>query len=846
MFRKLTLASAISFALLPGAAGALGLGGIRAQSALHEPFAGQIELLEVAPGQISKIKVLLASAEEFDKVGAPRPDFLAGLSFTPEVSSQGTPVILVTSREPVREPYLDFLIEVNSPAGRVIKEYTVLLDPPVTLDRPPPQVRQPAIRPPESQQTVRAEPAPGQEPVSAPADAPAYPMRYGPVESGAGLWLIARKMAESSGASVSQTAMALYRNNQEAFVRGDINKLMVGQVLEIPTSAELLALDAGAADREFESALRGDKVTTTPLTDIAATPEADARLKIAGPSEPVPAGKAPSEAPPVDVAGREDAAPGTVGAEAGPSESAAEVGAINREILLTREVAESTRQETEELRVRVRELEVQLADIQRLLKLSNERFAQLQAAGLDQPDGLDVHVLAEEPTEGTVEAEGAPGESADAAAPPTPGATPAETEETGAGEQAEPEPDAAPPFWKSIPQPLLASAVAIPLLLLVLGWAIRKRRKSLEEAPIPGEPTLPSPEVAGGTAAPGEPSAEGTSENIDAAVPKDSRNGEFGNPEDETEEGDIISEADVYIAYGRYREAESLLEEEIGKSPDRLDVKYKLAEAYHGAGNLKGMEAIMSQMQRAGGDRINPDRWKRLEGMLQDLKGADAGGRGRTAAGDEILESAPHDLGQTQDAVFPPPMTPGEALEPSVAKFGYPATRDAPEAATGDTEDWGAQDLELEVDDLDVVSGSLKTPVTEETPEMSVAASDLELKLEDLESLRDVDLANFSDQVSQVNPLSEENLAPASVDLDRSSLEVTPTGKDSMASDVPTSSQWQLDSGMWDEVATKIDLARAYMEMDDSEAARVILEEVAQEGNQEQRAEATDMLEQLG
>jgi pilus assembly protein FimV len=87
-----------------------------------------------------------------------------------------------------------------------------------------------------------------------------------------------------------------------------------------------------------------------------------------------------------------------------------------------------------------------------------------------------------------------------------------------------------------------------------------------------------------------------------------------------------------------------------------------------------------------------------------------------------------------------------------------------------------------------------------------------------------------------------QDSSPGGVTLD--SLDITPVGKDSVASDV-LSSQWQMDSGLWDEVATKIDLARAYMEMEDPEAARVILEEVVAEGNDEQKAEAKEMLSRL-
>ena len=125
------------------------------------------------------------------------------------------------------------------------------------------------------------------------------------------------------------------------------------------------------------------------------------------------------------------------------------------------------------------------------------------------------------------------------------------------------------------------------------------------------------------------------------------------------------------------------------------------------------------------------------------------------------------------------------------------------------------------------------------------AASDLELQLEDLESLRGLDLASFTNQMSPAEQRPAGIESPPSADAGEDSLDIAPVSKEGHASDV-LSSQWQMDSGVWDEVSTKIDLARAYMEMEDSEAARVILEEVAQEGTEDQRAEAREMMEQLG
>jgi len=854
MSRKSALACAVSLVLLPGAAGALGLGSIRAHSALDEPFSGEIELLDVAPDQIGTVKVRLAPKSEFDKVGAPRSGFLKELSFAPVLSPEGSPVILVTSTAAVREPYLDFLIEAESSAGRTVKEYTVLLDPPVTLDRPPPRVDQPEIELRTPQRSARKEPSPLREQAAAAsvatADSSAFPMHYGPVHPGEGLWKIAKKMADRTDTSLAQAAMALYRANQQAFIGGDINKLKVGAVLVIPTSAELLALDVAAADREFGAALRGERVASTPLTDIEKVPEPEARLEIAGTSKPdssVPAAaQPPVEVPPEGLKTEPGAAvPGTAGKSAaqGADKAAQGLGEIKRDLLLVQEAGESTRQETAELRRRIRELETQLASIQRLLKLSNERIAQLRTAGPDRTgQDLGSRGADEVPVQEAgkiAEASGEGGGSGTHAAPARTEASPVESDSrSGAGARAPGSPTS-PGFWESIPQPMSALA-AVALLLLVLGWTIYRRRKSLEATPKPVDLAGEVREAGGAVAATEYETDESTTESTDASTSTSSPYSGFGALEEETEEGDIVSEADVYIAYGRYREAESLLEEELDRSPDRLDVKFKLAEAYHRAGNLAGLEAMMSQARQAGADRSDSDQWRRLEGMVRDLKGGGGDGAEGAVAGDGIFSAF--------QGKPPIPERTGPVPKPLSKEQGFSSTGEASSGVVSISGpgDLRSQDLDLEVEDLEIVGGAFEVPESEEAPDVSEggAASDLELQLEDLESLRDLDLSSLSDELSAVEQPSAGSKTSRSDDAEKRSLDIPSVGKDSLTSDV-LSSQWQTDSGMWDEVATKLDLARAYIEMEDPEAARVILEEVAQEGNQDQRAEAAEMMARL-
>jgi pilus assembly protein FimV len=167
--------------------------------------------------------------------------------------------------------------------------------------------------------------------------------------------------------------MAIYRSNQSAFIRGDINRLKVGAILEVPSSAELFALDPALAEREFSMALEGRRVTAHPLAKeaVAEHPSSD-HLAIA---QSPPAGAAGVVSQSVPAAGNNPNNP-----------SASKLGSLKNALLLVRESSESNRQETEDLRGRIRDLEGQLADIRKLLKVRNQQLAELQGSQQEEPE----------------------------------------------------------------------------------------------------------------------------------------------------------------------------------------------------------------------------------------------------------------------------------------------------------------------------------------------------------------------------------------------------------------------------------------------------------------------------
>lgn len=229
--RQLLIGLASSSALYSGLVPALGLGEITLHSALSQPLDAEIELFDVGDLTAEDMRVRLAPAEVFSRSGVDRLYFFNDLRFTPLLRG-GKSVIRVVSTQPVREPYLNFIVEVARPSGQLYREYTVLLDPP-------------------SSAAYRSLAAPVAAPVVASAPRAAAVERTRPavlpaaqqgnsytVVSGDSLWKIANRLiVESSGqSSVAALMDDLYALNPQAFINGDSNRLRAGARLLLPDS----------------------------------------------------------------------------------------------------------------------------------------------------------------------------------------------------------------------------------------------------------------------------------------------------------------------------------------------------------------------------------------------------------------------------------------------------------------------------------------------------------------------------------------------------------------------------------------------------------------------------------
>lgn len=289
MPRFLAAACWLCAVLLPVSAGALGLGEIDLKSALNEPFVADIPLQLDDPADLNSVNVYLASVATFERYGVIRAAYLSDFRFFLSTDDSGNGIVQVRSVRAVSEPFVTLLLEVEWPAGKLLREYTVLLDPPVfdagavatpvqpaespaVADTPPDAIPEPVAA---AQPEAKLEPvAPTVVPTVAPA--PVIPVQepeplpqepqplagtettlslagstYGPVTQGQTLWGLAQELRANSSVDINQMMLALYRTNPSAFI-DNINRLKEGAILRIPDSDEIGAMTRSEAFAEAQ------------------------------------------------------------------------------------------------------------------------------------------------------------------------------------------------------------------------------------------------------------------------------------------------------------------------------------------------------------------------------------------------------------------------------------------------------------------------------------------------------------------------------------------------------------------------------------------------------------------
>jgi pilus assembly protein FimV len=639
--RKLTFTVGLVVALCSTWACGLGLGEITLNSTLNQPLDAEIKLLQVRNLAESDMLVELASVEDFNRFGVDRVFFLRSLVFDIQLDHPKGPLVKVTTQEPVREPYLIFLLKAESPGGgRLLREYTLLLDLPVYADEPAAPVQgvqtrsesQQAQNPVQSSESRQQTPAQAQpvqrqeEPPRAQA-APQPPDTqrpvsiqrgvdvYGPVQANDTLWEIARRVRPGTGVSIQQTMLALQRVNPEAFINGNINLLKRGQILRIPDQSEFEALDQRSAISEVahqnaqwsatgNGLAAGAELEAAPSRPAAGTGEQVTRrgqLTLAAPGETESAGE-----------------------RSGTGDTASRSEALENELAIASEALDASRRDNQELNSRVLELEAQISTMQRLLEVSNKGLRALQLTAEQRRAATDASLTESSQQFSTEERPGTSAETTyssseeEAAqvsatiaqevseeivqgtvgeiARSIPAASVREELPASQAKSPNPPPIAQPEkvVIRQTPQeqPLLDLLMANLWYLLIAGMAVlggvvyflHRGNQESETEDFHAEEDETFAAMFDEQAADVE--ALEPMDELDESLYFDAEDQaafeeeiEFAAPV-EAETGDVVGEADIYIAYGKFEQAEEILTKAIVSEPNNIDMRLKLLEVY--------------------------------------------------------------------------------------------------------------------------------------------------------------------------------------------------------------------------------------------------------------------------
>ena len=827
--------------LLPGAALALGLGEIRLRSALNAPLDAEIDLLGATPEELAGLQPRLASRDTFARYGIDYPAYLSNISLRVVRLADGRNVVQLRSTAPITEPFATVLVEAVWPRGRFIREYSVLLDPPVfapAVAAAPVPVAAPVVS--EAPRTAQA-PSPAAVPrpagpapeagVTANPAAGTYQVRRGDTVS-----RIASGLVGETSNRVNQAVVAIYQGNTAAF-DGNVNLLRSGAILRLPDAAAISAIDANQALLELRrqtAQWRGD----------APAAVTEPRLKLVPPA--APAGQPP----------------GTIAPAANAN-----------------------------LESRVAALESQLAESRRLLELRNAELAAAQAAVQRAAPPATAAPVEPAPVQPTPPAASAPVVPAPVVAPKPvvpAAAAPSPTRQPG-------------PLTEFIKDYGVVS-VAVAALLVLLGLlAVRRIRAQRAESELLDDAAgddqlnadryrrlesntqpLRSPNIANIDNADPSFLVEETAHQLPAqeparpvrqvvpVVPAATPVSPVASPATDLA-GDALQEADLYMAYGLFDQAAVMLRKSLSHEPARRDLWLKLLEVCFVWGNKDAFCEAAREVAKTRSESTAAE-WDQILIMGRQLAPEDplfAGAVSAAASSGAVdlnLEGGyarvDFDMfGQTQvdpqaqavdldfSDVFGDKDTEATIVSDESLDFQFDDPQRGSDLLPEDTitnlqpVQALRQDLAIALDDDDLAGGAEHLDRTAE-----LAIDDLDLGNVDPTDSQRIDDSRIARALESNVDLLEAELPPISDitgawELPAAPAPVQPAVVATVAAVEPEPAEPEtVDSATLSEVGTKLDLARAYIDMGDPEGARSIIEEVLVEGSAAQKQEGQRLL----
>lgn len=925
---------------------AAGLGRLSVNSSLGQPLSVEIELVSLQPGEFEALAARVASPEAYTNARIEFSPLLRQLRFTAERRADGKPVLKVTSSAPINEPFLDLLVEVNWPSGKLLREYPILLDPPGFSEGrvAPPVAAVVVIKPTAS----NVAPAIATQPTSPPAariarkDAPKDAPRdtYGPVKSGDTLNQIASSVKPDT-VSLEQMLVAMYRENKAAFIGNNMNQLKTGQILRVPSAADVGKITRTEAQNEIKVQVSDWKNYRDSVAGAAQSMPAKAssgnegagKIAVAKPDKPVAASSSGDQ---LKIAKSEgsDSKTGSAGAKGSSSAVQDQLNALKEEA-----IAKDNR--LKDANSRVAELEKQIVKMRELMELKgvpapskavDAKAVDIKTAKVDdKPKAADSAKIVVPPSVAQVTPAAAPGKlgepakaieppKVDAAKiegskvdsakvdavkgeapkvdapkvdlakaePPKVDAAKTEAPKSDAPKVESPKADLAKPVIAKAPPPsaptepsfieenAVAIFAAIAVLLASAGLLFTSRRKKKSIPP-------PSSQMVNTSSIMPSDMKPNTVTGNRAGGLVDTGNSSFLTDFDktgpgmiDTDEVDPVAEAEVYIAYGRDAQAEEILKEAMGRDKNRHEIAVKLLEIYHSRKSPQAFEPVARELKEAIG--VDNPTWAKVAALGASIDPANplyggVGGAlegistGKFAAGGTALAAGAVAMGSAASTA--PVISSAPDLD-----FDLGFTETAPATmstmSTAGTSPAGkkpAMDFDLDLNSPvspselaalphgaasqeanSMLDFDLAFDVPPETPPAPVVTAPAS------KSTFDFDLSSLSLDTtptpSAPSPSAPPSASPALDDIFATTIRTKATelaAQPKLAAESLSGVSFDLDSGAVDgntgtATATKLELAKAYIEIGDAEGAREILQEVSREGSAAQREAADKIL----
>ena len=826
--KKTRAVSAALILLAPALAHALAVGSIEGKSYLNQPLEARIPLTAVTATELKSLRVNLAPSEVYLRAGIDLGPEQAGLQFQ-LVTGEGAPYVRVTSRDSIRDPFLTFLVEISWAEGRLVREYTLLIDPP-TLMAParPPETRQPVVQPEAPPDVPEVAQAPEITPLPEPKSSRVGPTRTKTAEPdtseglrvrrGDTLWVIASGNKTDEAVNINQMMLAIYERNPQAF-NGNINRLKAGAILRMPSADEIRAISRAAALAEVRRQNEAWRAGRT--TQLAKTPSAPstAQAEVAPKALPAPA-RPRLELVAPDEAELAAAPPAGTGMGDGTAD--------------TQGVTSTGQAETGSAGPGGESAGLVQMDSATALALQTPLDATPEAnssAGLAEPDTLQAL---------PPQAAASPEVPVDPVQSPTPAVDAAEG---GSGLLGS---------WWLV---LVAAAAGL------LGWLFWRRRQTADpqEEEIDfvlnsdGEDklTATAPHMTGGNRQ--EPvwaEDKGFAEGGHEPEPDTQPGLSSFSPETPlgVDQEDPLAEADFNLTYGLFDEALAVVEQALTRQPERRDLKLKRLEvlfaASDKAGFLKHAQALAAEPQGQAdsawercmmmGQQMLPDEplFKNAPPLSMaggDFLDLDLGPSGASdsvwAASDPAPnKQAPHADGEAATEVLG--RRPDLALSPETGVELAAAT------------DPGDLPFEFSVGNLEPEAETQSENTIEKHLDMARVYLGMEEFTAARRELEQALLEGTAEQQAEAHELMGQVEGRAGM-VDNETAQA-------LMVDVPGTGTLDIeDFGTRDDHGTRLDLARQYMELDDVDGARTLIEEVIKEGSPDQRREAETLRAQL-